>query len=261
MRQHKTEAIILDTTDVFDADRSFLMFSREFGKIRARAKGVRRPTSRLTGHLLAYLPVQVELVESGGWFLITDAQLPTRYLQEDGNYPANTLGFLQKAALVAEGINRLFIDQDPHVVIYDGLSYTLDRLRDLCDREGERASQKGESLAAEFLLKCLAELGYRPELRTCVLTGQPLDPEFIAWSSELGGVLSKEGYQRHAATDAFIIQHPRSVVALRQFLTEEFWAERLAAPDEVQEETNRIIYHYLQTQIGQPLRSLIVSRR
>ena len=73
MRTKKTEAVILGTRDIFDADRSYLLFTREFGKLWARAKGVRRPGSRLSGHLLTCLPTELELHENGGYYLITSA--------------------------------------------------------------------------------------------------------------------------------------------------------------------------------------------
>jgi recombinational DNA repair protein (RecF pathway) len=104
-------------------------------------------------------------------------------------------------------------------------------------------------------LKCLGELGYYPQLGECVVTGGKLSEDFVAWSSALGGIVCESGY-RQAVGEAWRLQHPRAVVALRQFLKPAFVAERLAMPPEVQDETVRIIYEYLQYQIGKPLRSL-----
>lgn len=251
MREQKTEAVILDTTDVFDADRSLLLFTRELGKVRARAKGVRKSTSRLTGHLLSYIPTQLELVESGGWYLVVQAQILSHYASVE-TYPSDALQFLRQAAVLAEAVSKLFVDHDPHPVIYDGLVYTLDRLRDLC--EGGVSGVKNRLVMAEFLLKCLAEMGYRAELFSCVLTGKELDPEFIGWSSQMGGVLTKEGYGQ--ANGGLILSSPKTVVALRQLLRSEFMAERLGMAEEVQQEVSRVAYDYLQTQIGMPLKSL-----
>ena len=250
MRQYKTEAIILDTTDVFDADRSFMVFTREYGKIRARAKGVRKPTSKLTGHLLSYLPTQLEMVESGGWYLIVQAHMDVS--EGEGRLPADPLAFLQVAATVAEVINRLFIEHDSHPAIYDGLAYTLNRLRELTE-QGEQA--KTQLVMAEFLFKCLGELGYRPELSVCVETGQPLSADFVGWSSQRGGVVSKAGFAT-IQNEAMPLRFPQTVVALRQFAKPEFWAEHLKMSDEVRSEVSKVVLHYVQTQIGQPLKSI-----
>jgi len=253
MREKKTEAVILDTSVVFDSDRLYLLFTREFGKLRARARGVRRPSSRLAGHLLPYLPCQMELVETGDFFLIVQAQLLSQYTST-GGYPENSLLFLESAARLAEALDVLFVARDPHPVIYDGLVYTLDRLRDLCATENPQA-YRTEMVVVEFLVKALAELGYRPELYSCVVSGGAVESDFLGWSSQLGGLLNKEGYERERAT-AVRIESPKTVVALRKFSEPQFVAERLTMPDEVQKETVRLIYDYLQNQIGQPLKSL-----
>lgn len=253
MKQFKTEAVILNTSDVYDTDRSFLLFTREFGKVRARAKGVRKPTSRLTGHLLQYLPTQLELIQTGGGYLIVQAQIAS---DTAAAYPSNPILFSSQAAIVAETINRLFIDADPHPVIYDGLVYTLERLRELAQSENEVS--KAQLVAVEFLIKCLVELGYTPQLEHCVLTGEILTEDFLGWSSQLGGVLGEAGWQQAGGTGQRI-QSGRTIVALRQFATPRFMAERLQMAAEVQKELCGVIYHYVQTQIGQPLKSVIPS--
>ena len=61
-------AIVLKTYDVGEADRLCVLFTRERGRLLARAAGARRVTSRLGGALLPFRCLQVELKEgSGGW--------------------------------------------------------------------------------------------------------------------------------------------------------------------------------------------------
>src|SRR5205823_2257159 len=50
-RLYRTPAVILKRMDLGEADRIVTLFSRDDGKIRAVAKGVRRTTSRSAGHL------------------------------------------------------------------------------------------------------------------------------------------------------------------------------------------------------------------
>lgn len=252
MKQYKTEAIILDTTDVFDADRSFLLFSRDLGKIRARAKGVRKPTSKLTGHLLTFIPTQLELVEQGDFFLIVQAQVANQYA-EQGTYPENSLLFINQATILAEALNRLFTEREAHPEVYEGLAYTLDRLRNLC---GAGDATQARIVVVEFLVKALATLGYRPQLHRCVVTDQPIQEDFVGWNSMLGGVVTEEGYNQ-TGRQGRILQYPRTLVVLRQLLQPEFVAERLRVSPELEQEAAQITYDYLQTQIGQPLRSII----
>lgn len=252
MKQLKTEAVTLDTTDVFDADRSLLLFTREAGKLRARARGVRKPTSRLAGHLLPYVPTQLELIESGGWYLITQAQIASAFAQSAA-YPSDPMLFSAQAAIVAELVNKLFVEESAHPELYDGLVYTFDRLRELANSPGHE--QKAQLVVTEFLLKALGEVGYRPELAVCVLTSQPLESDFLAWSSRLGGLLSKTGYEAERA-DSFRLESAKTAVVLREFLKPAFIAERLGMDGEVAGDVCRVVYEYAQYQIGQPLKSL-----
>lgn len=248
--QRKTGAIVLHTTDIFDSDRSYLLFTREMGKIRARAKGVRKPTSRLGGHLLPFIETTIEAIQTGGdWWLIVTASVGSDISQ----YPDNPLSFLQQGKVVAESVDKIIVDGEPHPELFDGLVYTLDRLRNRAI-EGEQDPYKLLIITAEFLFKCICQLGYRPELEQCVVTGKPIGEEGGAWSSELGGVVSKEAMQgSHYPLKA--LSYPRTIVALRQLARDQFVAERLGMPDELRQEVCSTIFNYIQTHVGKPLKS------
>ena len=50
-RRYVTDAIVLSRFDLGEADRVLTLITPEHGKLKAIAKGVRRPTSRLGGSL------------------------------------------------------------------------------------------------------------------------------------------------------------------------------------------------------------------
>ncbi len=64
------DALVLKTYDVGEADRYCIFFTREKGRIGARASGARRPKSRLGGALMPFRQVTVELKESGASWVI-----------------------------------------------------------------------------------------------------------------------------------------------------------------------------------------------
>lgn len=51
MTIYQTEGIVLKKEDAGEADRRFLIFTKDYGKIEATAKGVRKIKARLAGHL------------------------------------------------------------------------------------------------------------------------------------------------------------------------------------------------------------------
>lgn len=48
---HFTDAIVLSKTDVGEADAIFSLYTKEYGKIRGRAQGVKKENAKLRGHL------------------------------------------------------------------------------------------------------------------------------------------------------------------------------------------------------------------
>lgn len=250
-RHSKALAVILHTSDIFDADRTYLLYARDQGKLRARAKGVRRPRSRLAGNLLPYVPVELEFVTGdSGWELIVQA-----HSSVVGGYPNEPLAFLQFAELIAEAVDKLLPDREPHPEFFAGLVYTLDRLRALCND----APKPGVLLliVAELLFKLLIVMGYHPELERCVVTGEELTPQGLGWSSQVGGVVSEKG-MREMTVPSLPLKSSRTVVVLRQLSRPDFVAERLNVGEEVRAETCRVVFDYLQTQIGKPLKSYSV---
>src|ERR687885_415233 len=87
MRSHvyRTEAIILRRSDFGEADRILTLYTPRYGKRRAIAKGVRKTTSRLAGHVELFTRVQLRLAEGRNLDIVTQAQIiaPYRALRED----------------------------------------------------------------------------------------------------------------------------------------------------------------------------------
>ena len=64
------EAIVLKTHDVGEADRFCILFTKERGRIAARARGVRKLKSRMGGVLLAPNHISVTLTEGSVGFSV-----------------------------------------------------------------------------------------------------------------------------------------------------------------------------------------------
>jgi DNA repair protein RecO (recombination protein O) len=79
---HETEAIVLRHYLLSEADRIVVLFAPELGKIRAVARGVRRPKSRLAGSLepLNHVRVQIYSKEGSELAQIRQADLIHSYL-------------------------------------------------------------------------------------------------------------------------------------------------------------------------------------
>ncbi len=68
------EAIVLTTMDIGEADRFCILFTKERGRIAARARGVRRLESRMGGGILPFMYLHVGLRETSAGYIITGAE-------------------------------------------------------------------------------------------------------------------------------------------------------------------------------------------
>lgn len=96
-RSTTTTAIVLHTYDVGEADRFCILLTRDGGKVPARAKGVRKPKSKMGGSLLPFTLVEVTLSSMSSGHLITSAQVkkqPPADLQANDHWHAQHISEL-----------------------------------------------------------------------------------------------------------------------------------------------------------------------
>lgn len=74
MRTYKTEGIILKRTNFGEADRILTIYTKHFGKIKVLAKGVRKTTSRKSGHLELFNWAQIYLAKGRNLDIITEVE-------------------------------------------------------------------------------------------------------------------------------------------------------------------------------------------
>lgn len=193
-RVYSTEAIVLRRTNFGEADRILTLFTPSYGKVRAIAKGVRRTTSRLAGHLEPFARTQLLLATGRDLDIVTQAEARERLdaLRDD-------LWHATGAWYIAELVDRFLEDADPHSRLYRLFAGTLQLLNDGA-AEAVRAGTGGIGHATPppvrswlalryFELHLLDELGYRPALHTCAGCDTPLRPEENGYNPELGGCL------------------------------------------------------------------------
>ncbi len=174
-RIYRTEGVVIGRFDLGEADRIFTILTPGRGKIRAIAKGVRRPRSRMAPHLEYFAQSALLLAKGRDLDVITSAETV------EGHPRLRTdLALLGDASYVAEMLNRLTEDGQELPAAYDLLVRTLTLLE-----EGIRPFL----VLRYFDLALLTLLGYRPQLYRCVHCESELLAEPNALSAQLGGML------------------------------------------------------------------------
>ena len=175
-KTYRTEAIVLRRGDFAEADRLLTLYSRDYGKIRAIAKGARKPQSRKTGHVELFMRTNFFIAKGRDLDIITQAEVVETYEPLRQNLMRTTY-----AAYAVELLDRFTPEEDKHISLYDLLRDTLGRL---CDADDLR-------LAARYYeLRLLSQVGYQPQLFQCVVSGAPIQEQDQYISPELGGLIA-----------------------------------------------------------------------
>jgi DNA repair protein RecO (recombination protein O) len=169
-RQDQQPVFVLHTYPFKETSLVVELFSRDFGRIAAVAKGARRPRSAMRGMLQAFQPLQATW--SGR------AELRNLHGLEWGE----GLLLLQGEALMCgfylnELLLRLLPREDPHEALFEYYTQTLRRLAD------------GEVLAPTLRrleLRLLQELGYAVPLRQQLDGTQVLSEQDYSYQAEDG---------------------------------------------------------------------------
>lgn len=198
MAAEKTDGLILRVTDFSETSRIVVLFTREFGKISALAKGGRRLKGPFESalDLLSNCRVVFLRKASSGLDLLTEAQLIQRFRPQEKDLTSLYAGYY-----LAELLLGLTEDYDPHPALYHAALESLAAF-------GQAELVRRALLRFELVL--LREIGQLPDFEVCTVCGEPLTTgrTFGFWVSQ-GGLIcpacQQEGYSQilvHAGTAA-----------------------------------------------------------
>jgi DNA repair protein RecO (recombination protein O) len=171
----RDDAVVLRTFKSGEADRVVVLWTRQFGKVRVLAKGVRKTTSRLGATLETLAYVNVDLVKTRGEFYIArHVAHKERLLTLRGSYSRISAGYA-----VVEAIDAIPSDGVPDEAIFDLLTRVLLTLDD--------ESYDPTLVPASFFFRLLALDGSEPVVDACVNCGR-LEP-LVAFDAGIGGTL------------------------------------------------------------------------
>jgi DNA repair protein RecO (recombination protein O) len=223
--------------DLGEADRIVTLFSRDLGKIRAVAKGVRKTTSRSAGHLEPFTLSDIMFAVGRELDVISQADTleSFRQVRED-------LVLTTHAYYLAEVVDLLTEDRLENRAVFDAL---VEGLRDLADTPDSRL------VLIIFHLRLLDALGYRPELRECVSCRVTIEPERNQFSSQTGGVLCPGCGPSESSAHAI----GTSALKLLRFLQMTEGHRAVSVPPAVCREAEALLRDYAEHIIERRLRS------
>src|SRR4030042_183767 len=174
-RTYQTEAIIIKRIKLGEADRILTLYTPELGKLKAVAKGTRRPKSKLGGHVELLTHSRLMLARGRNLDIITQAQTIDNFLPIKDD-----LERISRGLYLAELVDSFTGEHIEDRRLFELLLETLKQLSQ---------SKDCETVLRYFELHLLDHLGYRPQLQYCTNCNSSLKPESNFFSSRLGGGL------------------------------------------------------------------------
>jgi DNA repair protein RecO (recombination protein O) len=180
-RGYKTEAVVLRSFRLGEADRVLHLYTLARGRVGAVAKGIRKTKSRFGARLEPLSHVELLLHEGSGELqTVTGVELlHSHHAAREQRYP------LGVGLVGAESMLRLFTEQESNARAFQALTRFLDLLDELPARSGRPAL---DPLALSFQLKLLWLSGYLPHLTSCANCGSQ-DAPLIGYSPAAGGAV------------------------------------------------------------------------
>jgi DNA repair protein RecO (recombination protein O) len=243
-RVYKTEALIIAQREIGEADRLLSLYTPYFGKLKAVAKGVRRPKSKMGGHLELLSQSTILLARGQNLDTITQAQLIESFLPL-----RQSLWRLSCGLYVAELIDRFTPEHLANFQLYRLLVDTLTRL-------GQ--AKKGDVVLRFFEVNLLNLTGFRPQLKKCSRCNLDIQPGPIFFSSSSGGLVCS-GCQRSDVSEGAAQTRPvtlNAVKVLRFFQDNSFeTSARIRMDKELSSEIENLLRSFLHYVLEQEIKS------
>jgi DNA repair protein RecO (recombination protein O) len=174
-RNYQTEAVIIKKTKLGEADSILTLYTPHLGKIQGFARSLRKPKSKMAGHLELLTHSQVSLARGRNIDTVTGSQTINSFL------PLKTdLDLTSYALYATELINQFAADNVEDYPLFQLLVETLQHLS---------LGGDNDLISRYFELHLLDMVGFRPQLEHCVTCKSALKDTANLFSPAAGGML------------------------------------------------------------------------
>ncbi|WP_144759296.1 DNA repair protein RecO [Curtobacterium sp. 9128] len=235
MPLYRDECVVLRTHKLGEADRIVTLLSRQHGKIRAVAKGVRRTASKFGSRLEPFMVVDAQFYEGRSLDIVTQAESLGSYgAQIVADYGAYTA-----ASAMVETADRLS-EADAGLQQYLLLVGAL--------RSLSRGEHFPSATLDSYLLRAMSIAGWAPSFSDCAVTGEP--GPHSAFVVQLGGVVADGA----APPGSPRLDH--TTLSLLGSLLAGDWATVDSADERTRSRASGVVAAYAQWHLERSLKSL-----
>ncbi|MBN2394907.1 MAG: DNA repair protein RecO [Candidatus Atribacteria bacterium] len=183
-RLFKSDGIVLKSIKLNESDKIVTIFTKDYGKIRAIAKGVRRIKSQFGSSLENLTMLKILFYRGRSLNIVSQTEIIHSFFPQCKNL--ERYGW---AVLSSEMVEKMSVEEDPNETIYELLKTFLILLED---------DENPLLLIESFKWKMLQILGYLPELQKCIYCKKPLKKEkYYFFNLVDGGVVCPQCRKRN----------------------------------------------------------------
>ncbi|HYI44673.1 MAG TPA: DNA repair protein RecO [Actinomycetota bacterium] len=230
---YKDEGIVLKTIKLGEADRIITLLTRENGKVRAVAKGIRKTKSRFGGRLEPFTRARLMIYKGRNLDTITSVDVVDSFDSVRMNYLR-----LTSAATLVEVVEKITPDRERSLSVYSLLLAGLQAL----------TTRPGPTILPAFLVKLLSVSGYHPQLTVCVGCGASDD--LMGFSPGMGGAVCEDCWREDR--DALRLA-PDRIALLAHLLGSDFGHD---ADSGAVIEVTQALRKYTEYHLERPLKSM-----
>ena len=237
MNNYRDDAIVLRTYKLAEADRIVHLLSRNHGKIKAVAKGVRRTKSRFGGRLEPFMQIDIQLYHGRNLDTVTQVETISAFA---GPIVADYRKYTMGSTMLEAAEKILVTEAEPAVQQYWLLAGGLNAL----------ATEKypASLVLDSYLVRALAVAGWAPSLSICARCAVPGPHQYFSVPS--GGMVC--GLCRIPGS---VKVSPDALHLLTALLTGD-WQLALTIPEKFHSEVSGVVAAYSQYYLERELKSL-----
>ncbi len=242
MAVYRDQAVVLRTQKLGEADRIITLFTKEHGRIKAVAKGVRRTKSKFGARLEPTSYVDLQLFAGKSLDIVTEVASIENFGEElSGDYKDWTT-----ANSILEAAERF--TENEHEPALQQFNLVVGALRALAHK-----TYDSSLILDAYLLRSLAVAGFAPSMTVCSRCEKPGPHKYFSLVG--GGSVCSDCKPSAAATPT-----PETLQLMEDLMTGE-WVGAVESDPKSRREASGLIAAYLQWHLERGLRSLPLVER
>ncbi len=178
---YRTKGFVFKKEDRSESDRTFSVFTKDFGRIEIFGKAIRKITSKLRGNIEIFYLSEIEFIQGQNRKTLTDSLLIEKFKNI-----SQTPEKLENAYRIANVLDNFIKGEEKDERIWHLIMNILQKLDN-----PQSIINNQELLYYYFIWNFISVLGYGPETSICAVCGQKLNPYSLYFSNKEGGVICK----------------------------------------------------------------------